>query len=375
MAFPIPSSAQKKKPSVSLKWTIVGELPALSGHKKALGLAGPIVGASNGILVVGGGANFPDSMPWLGGKKKYYNDLYVYKKNKNDSLILFKSFRLPFALAYSANISTNKGIVVAGGENENGSSDKVLLIKWMRASKNLLIKTLPNLPFKVTNAAASANGNKIYLAGGERNTIVSDAFLVLDLDNIEAGWKELPSLPKPLSYVVMATQSDGRDNCIYIIGGRKKSRETLSDFYLSTFKFNLRTNQWQEMQPLAYGLSAGTGIALRKNYILLFGGDKGETFHKVETLILDISKEKDEEKKKLLNQQRIAMQSSHPGFSKEVLLYNTITNEWTVSGFIPYDVPVTTTAIKWDKDVMIPGGEIKAGVRTPNILAVEIKIK
>ena len=34
---------------------------------------------------------------------------------------------------------------------------------------------------------------------------------------------------------------------------------------------------------------------------------------------------------------------------------------------------VTTTVIKWDHDIIIPSGEIKAGVRTPNVLVGKIK--
>jgi len=38
-----------------------------------MGVAGPLAGVDRGMLLVGGGCNFPDSMPWAGGKKKYYN--------------------------------------------------------------------------------------------------------------------------------------------------------------------------------------------------------------------------------------------------------------------------------------------------------------
>lgn len=134
-------SAQKSKVK-SIKWNIAGVLPS----RKALGLAGPVAGVNNDVLIIGGGSNFPDSMPWLGGKKKYYDDLYVFKKDRNDSLIFFKSFKLPFSLAYPANVSTNNGIVVAGGENENGISKKVLLIQWNVATQIITIKNLPDLP-------------------------------------------------------------------------------------------------------------------------------------------------------------------------------------------------------------------------------------
>ena len=67
-------------------------------------------------------------------------------------------------------------------------------------------------------------------------------------------------------------------------------------------------------------------------------------------------------------QMKSQLQASHPGFSNEVISYNTRTDEWTSLGSIPFEVPVTTTAIKWGDNILIPTGEIKSGVRTPDIL-------
>jgi N-acetylneuraminic acid mutarotase len=55
-----------------------------------------------------------------------------------------------------------------------------------------------------------------------------------------------------------------------------------------------------------------------------------------------------------------------------VLLYDTRKDEWKAAGCISYDSPVTTTAVKWNNKIIIPGGEIKAGVRTPQILSAKI---
>lgn len=59
--------AQKK--SVQDTWHIAGVLPSNNQQKEGLGLAGPITGISGNRLLVAGGANFPDGMPWKGGKK------------------------------------------------------------------------------------------------------------------------------------------------------------------------------------------------------------------------------------------------------------------------------------------------------------------
>lgn len=369
-----PISAQKKS-SHSAHWKIVAVLPAAKGQQKALGFAGPAAGVYENKLFVGGGANYPDSMPWQGGKKKYYNDIYVYTKEGKKVVKYKKTFKLAANIAYTANCSTSQGILFAGGENEEGISNKAELLQWDSGVQNVIIKNLPDLPVAVTNAAATVNGNIIYVAGGETATVVSDQFYSLDLGNIASGWKQLPPLPKPVSHTVLSVQSNGQDSCIYLTGGRKKNTNGISDLYSSVFEFDIKKNQWSEKKSLPYPLCAGTGIAFGSNCILLFGGDRGETFHKVETIIAAINAEKDETKKQELVRQKNKLLASHPGFSKKMLLYNTLTDEWKEMGNIPFDTPVTTVALQWGKKVLIPCGEIKAGVRTPQILSAKLNLK
>jgi N-acetylneuraminic acid mutarotase len=171
----------------------------------------------------------------------------------------------------------------------------------------------------------------------------------------------------------MAVQLNGDHHSVYVIGGRKRNANGVSDLFNTVYAYDLKKAQWQEKRSLPYALSAGTGIATGSRSILLFGGDKGVTFSKAETLIAAINSEKDAAKREELNQQKIEVQSTHPGFSKEVLLYDTVSDEWSVTGCIPFDVPVTTTTFKWGDYIMIPSGEIKAGVRTPQVLAGKLK--
>jgi N-acetylneuraminic acid mutarotase len=83
--------------------------------------------------------------------------------------------------------------------------------------------------------------------------------------------------------------------------------------------------------------------------------------------------ETDADKKQSLNRQKIRLQSAHPGFSSEILEYNTITNSCRVAGFIPFAAPVTTQAFVWENHIIIPCGEVKAGVRTASILMGNVK--
>jgi N-acetylneuraminic acid mutarotase len=357
----------------SIQWKMGGMIPANPGQQKALGLAGAIIGRTNGFLMVAGGCNFPDRMPWLGGKKTYYDDVFVFEKC-GDSFKLQGKAKLPFNLAYAASCGTVEGLFFAGGENENGISKQSYLLQWDQANQKQIFKALPDLPLPLTNASAVAVGNKIYIGGGETIDAVSDRFLILDLEKISQGWTYLAHLPVALSHAVMVSQHDGTRDCIYVLGGRKKRTDSTSQFYSTNFKYNLHGNDWSEKKSLPYQLAAGTGVAFGSHSIVLFGGDQGKTFNRIEELIIAHAKESNQQRKDELNAEKVKLQSMHPGFSKQVLLYNTISDSWNKLNAVPFDVPVTTTALQWENAVVIPGGEIRAGVRSANILMGELKL-
>ncbi len=360
-------SCTEKQQDISIQWSLLATLPSLTEQNPALGFAGPVTGVHGNVLLVAGGANFPDGMPWDGGEKKYYAAGFVMKRIREDSLLLYKTFALPYPLAYPACVSTPTGIVCAGGENSGGASSKAMLLQWNEQAGNVVIKELPDLPLALSNAGITVHDNIVYLAGGENSDSTCNGFYSLDITDASAQWNDLPNLPRAVSHAVVVAQSANGKPFVYVLGGRKKNSNGISDIYATAYAFDLKKRRWEEIRSLPYSLCAGTGIAAGKNELLLFGGDKGETFHKTELLIAAINATADTVKKQDLILQKNQLQSAHPGFSKEVLVYNTTANTWTNTAPLPFEAPVTTTAFLWNKDVIIPNGEIRAGVRTPAI--------
>lgn len=361
------AAAQQK---IKIDWQEATRLPADNGALH-IGVAGPLTGVYNNVLIVAGGANFPQAMPWMGGAKKYHNTAYVFRRASNGSLTILQTTKLPVVLAYSACVTTPQGIVCAGGEGDNGVTGKVLLLQWIDGS--LITKELPSLPNGFTNGAIAYCDDIVYLAGGENSTKALNQFYYLNMQQVERGWQALPTLPQPTSHAVLAVQERKGVKQVYLVGGRRKTTSGISELYKQVYAFNLQTKTWGEEAPLPYALSAASGIAAGNNTLLVFSGDRGETFHQAEKLIAAINKEADAAKKEALNKQKAALQAGHPGFSKEVLAYNTINKKWKVVSVIPFDAPVTTTAVCWEGSIYIPSGEIRAGVRTPQVLKGEIK--
>lgn len=357
-----------KNKHVQFQWKIAGCLPDHPDGTQSIGLAGPVAGILHNRLIIGGGSNFPDGAPWDGGKKIYYDKIYVFKK-EDDSLIPVKQdFHLPYPVAYSANCTTDKGIVVAGGENKTGALNKVMLISWNTDEQNITLRYLPDLPRSLSSGAIAAINSHIYFAGGQNADMVSDQLYHLDLNYPEKGWNTLPNLPLPVTHTVLYAQSNRNDSCLYLVGGRKRNIDSTSTLYSEVYQFSLKTGKWSQKSSLPYALSAHTGLVWNDSTLLVFSGDRGKSFHATEVLIQEITHEKNNSQRERLIQEKDELQKSHPGFGGNVLLYNTRTDKWEKTDTIPFPGQVTTTALKWNNEIVIPCGEIRAGVRTPDIV-------
>lgn len=357
------------KNTLSIKWQKVATLPPSKGQAKSIGFAGPINGVSNGVFITVGGANFPDGMPWEGGAKYYSNEIYVLKKKGNEFTWLNHDQTLPEPIAYCGVTSTQKGIVCVGGENDAGISKKAFILNWDTAGNKAVVQSLPDLPVPLTNVAVTNLGNTIYAAGGDEKNKSSKLFLSLDLNLKNPEWKYLPEIPFALANASLIAQGTN----LYLIGGRTKSATGISELHGSTFVFDTQKNSWEKLADICDGtnptnLSAAAGIALGNHSILMIGGDDGRTFHQIETYLSKISKATSETEKDELTKEKNKLVVDHKGFSKKLLLYNIPSDCWTNIGEYPFPAQVTTTAVNWDGKIIVSNGEIRPGVRTPDVI-------
>lgn len=350
------------------QWKKAGSIPEDKNWAYPNGLAGAAAGVSEEVLILAGGSNFPDAVPWAGGHKTYYDKGYVYEK-QGDSLVSKKeSFRLPYKVAYSANVSTSEGVFVAGGENESGALSTVLLLKWNSQKENMQIDSIPPLPIPLTSGALAALGHHLYFAGGQNADGVSDQLYEMDLNQPEEGWVHHSKLPYPVSHTVLLCTDNSYGKALYLIGGRKENPGGLSTLYPSVYRYNLKEEEWEERASLPFALAAQTGISWKDDGLLIFSGDRGETFHATEKLIAQINTETDSIRRRELITEKDEVQKNHPGFENQILYYDTNHDIWKKIGKIPFPGQVTTTALNWGDEIIIPGGEIRAGIRTSDII-------
>lgn len=326
------------------------------------GLAGTYFGKHASYFILAGGSHFPTEKPWQGGKKQFSKTVFVFQVESDGNLTsIYQAEDLPEAIAEGAYVTISDGLLCLGGQTPEGLSSKVFSISYNNGK--IILKHYADLPIPVKSAVAEVVGNSVYLLGGQTADNGSlNQFLRLDLQKTDATWETLPAYPQKVSGAAMVAQQNGTEIALFAFGGRNQNGRNLTEFYHQAYTFKPSLNEWfpikdiqknKEVLPLAVANASKIGASS----ILLFGGDTGVIFNQVEQAIYD-------ENIELRNQ----LWQAHKGFETDVLVYNTITDEWFNLGST--DKAVAVASVFYDaqkQEVYVAGGEQKPGIRSPYI--------
>ncbi len=342
-----------------------------------IGLSGCFVGVSNGVLIVAGGTNFPDEMPWNGGKKVWYDDIYVLKKNAGGNYEwLDKRWRMPQKAAYGASVNLAGGILCVGGCDESKCLSDVYLVSWNPHSSEIEIKQYPSLPEPLMYIAGASARGSVYIAGGQgsvEDPVSKSSFYRLDVSVDIPKWQAQTSWPgRSRKLAILASQTDGTKDCVYLFGGQHYSGD-VPIFLDDGFRYEAEIDKWCKVSDMPSAVVGASYLSYGVN-ILVFGGDDGvETLKRIELNKRIMSSGSDVEKQTLDNEYKL-MFENHPGFSGGILAYNAIVDRWVSLG--EYEsFAVTTTAVNLDGRIVIAAGEMHPGIRTSGVKVLEIKNK
>ncbi len=315
------------------EWGRVSDLP--DPH----GVAGAFAGVSGGALLVAGGANFPDKPVWEGGAKVWTDAVYVLPEPDGHWRVAGK---LPRPLGYGVCATYRGSVVCVGGSNADGHYADAFALTWREG--RLITKPLPPLPQPVANACGALVGSTLYVAGGIRAPDATEALprvYRIDLAARRPAWTEADPLPGGGRMLAVAASCRG---ALYVVGGAelvagpdgKAVRRYLRDAYRYAPK-----RGWTRIADLPYPVVAAPSPAPSDGagfYVL--GGDDG-------------------------TQVGVA-HDAHRGFARTVLRYEVETDKWTEAGALPAP-RVTTPAVEWRGVWVVPSGEMKPGIRSPEV--------
>lgn len=335
MGTPINKSSEKE----IFEWQRLPDLP------EPLGVAGPYAGVSNDALIIAGGAHFRVPL-FEGGEKVWTDSIYVLQKNPDDTYLWHTGYKLNRPLAYGVSVATDDSVVCIGGCDANRCYAEVFSLHW--ADGKIEQDCLPTMPKPCAFTSASRIGNTIYVAGGQTRPTATAAmknFWALDLSSPQPKWQELEPWPGPARILPVAAACDG---AFYLFSGcellpdqdGKATRRYLTDAY----RFE-QGRGWKRIADLPQAVAAAPNPAVvyGQAHIIILGGDDGANSNRIWEL-----------------------KEAHPGFSRDILVYHTITDTWTKMGTLPA-AHVITPAVQWDNSIIIPSGEILPGTRSPEI--------
>jgi N-acetylneuraminate epimerase len=107
--------------SPTWKWERLPSLPDKEGF------AGPFAGTSRGVLLVAGGANFPEKKPREGGKKVWSDTVFALSRPGGEWRVAGK---LPRPLGYGVSVTHRDGVVCVGGSDSERHHADAFRLEW-----------------------------------------------------------------------------------------------------------------------------------------------------------------------------------------------------------------------------------------------------
>ncbi len=346
-------------------------LPEING-KANPGVAGAFIGTLAPRVVVAGGSNFSEGFPWEGGKKQYTDAIYLVSQNDGGYSVELSEVKLPRDIAHGVSAVVDGVLYCFGGENANEKFTDYFTLTLSGGKPQVALGD--KMPEGFAPVAASTQGKMIYIHG-----VKTEGNALYGFDTQSKLWSELAPLPEGRRNqgAVFVAQHNGQSMAHYLIGGRDVQGADI-DLPTTLWQYTAHDNQWTskgdiEVDGAKKVLAYPSAVAYGSGHIVVIGGDNCDMFTRLYGLAVDIAECEDVHKKDSLQALQKQLQTTHAGFSREILSYHTITGQWVGEIQSPEPLPVVTTAVVLGGDIIIPSGEVSPGVRTADITQVIIE--
>ena len=337
-------------------WEFAGDLAPQEGMETNKGTAGMLCGVSNGYVVVGGGANFPEEGPALGGTKKSYPDIYVLKQ-EDGQLVEVNHMTLDYEISYGASITTDDGIYYVGGSTAKGKGNQVLLVNADDAGK-ITVDTVGELPFTFSDGFAALKDDVLYVGAGKMDGQATNRVFALDLNTKKTT--ELAAMSNEATRTQCVSQLLG--DSIYVFSGGDQVA------YTDGYRYSIEENKWEQISDVQVGnekisLLGANSVKLNEHSMLVVGGFNKDVY---DNAVAQMAELKDEE----LQQFKLNYFGADPSelqWNRKVLIYDADADTWTSIGEVPFDAPCGEALVLDGDRIYSINGEIKPGTRTKHM--------
>ncbi len=189
------------------------------------------------------------------------------------------------------------------------------------------------------------------MAGGIETpsaTTAMHTFWSLDLDSKELAWKELPAWPGPERMLAVAGASQ---DAFYLFSGTSltpgSTNQPVRSYLRDAYRYK-SDEGWKRIADLPRSaVAAPSPAASFGSKLVVYSGDDGAnvSFHPV---------------------------NDHPGFPRDGLVYDVASDSWTIDETGPFS-RATASTIVWQNRFVVPNGEVRPRVRTPEVWSLPLQ--
>ena len=338
-----------------------------------LGVSGAYAGVSNGYVILAGGCNFPEEPVYEGGAKRYYSGIYIaplINSEEPNQLNWVKVGELPSEVAYGASIQGDDAVYFVGGMNDIERFKFTLKLSVQMGQ--LVIEHLPDLPFATDNISGALRSNNLTISARNSEETYSNQQLTISLASLSRGWTLGDSVfesPR-VQFISFVVDSAYCVSSGFFSGDVNLSPKTYADMQWEVEgKWYVQPNS-SEVKDLTF--TGGSVVDVKDKGVFALGGVNLPIFQEAITrghLMNDITL-----KDSLSQEHKRYLQhpSSWYRFNDGLYMFNKSQWRWQHIADSSYFARAGASVVPIDDGFLVIGGELKPGVRTPEIVRVRL---
>ncbi|EGR4165592.1 YjhT family mutarotase [Vibrio cholerae] len=218
---------------------------------------------------------------------------------------------------------------------------------------------LPELPVGIKHGVGGIIGQKLYAGLGSSG----NAFFVLDLKDMNSGWKSAADFPgiarNDAAYTVCG-------NKLYVFSGAGiEGNNSFPTVLMDGYVFDSQINQWTRLErTLPTGFLGASCCSLSSTDIIFFGGYDKDTFNNFLSEISKIDVTREPNRYKELITIFMSQPIDNYNWNRNIWSFIPCNEHWSVVGENPFKPNCGSGIIHKDNVVTLIEGEVKPGLRS-----------
>lgn len=236
----------------------------------------------------------------------------------------------------------------------------MLATSFLSATFLVQAAVLPDLPIPFKYGAGVTDNHVIYVGLGS----AGKAWYKLDTRQQNQQWQPIAEFPGTAREQATAVLLDGN---IYVFGGVGKNSKGKTTVLQDIYQYNLQQNRWQKLMTHSPRGMVGHVSFIMQDKAIVMGGVNQNIFNGY-FADMNVAGEN-----KALQETIISNYFNKPEkdyfYNRDVLAFDPSSLQWSNLGYFPWHGTAGSALALGDNHLMLISGEIKPGLRSPDVFS------